>query len=335
MAAPRIQDFGTAPCGAAVKRVQIENGGSRAAVITWGASLQDYRVTGWDGAVILGSPDLDAYLGPLRHCGAVVGRVANRIANGRARLQGKLIELERNENGVNCLHGGHTGSSQRNWTITDHDRERVVLALTLKDGDGGFPGTLKICADYKLDTEGALCLSLVARTDAPTFCNLAHHAYWSFDPDDSLRQHGLQVFARHYLPVDANLIPLGAPELTAGTRFDFGRVRPVRPAGDAVLDHTFCFAEIDGPRPMCKLRYGPMALDVQSDAPGVQIYDGAHLDSGVFPTLSGARYGAHAGLAIEPQAWPDAPNHHDYPDITLMPGETFQQVSRFHPHVCQ
>jgi aldose 1-epimerase len=83
----------------------------------------------------------------------------------------------------------------------------------------------------------------------------------------------------------------------------------------------------------CVLDYGPLRLEVETDAAGLQLYDGAHLSTGDFATLTGAPYAAHSGLAIEPQAWPDAPNHPDYPDIRLNPGQTFRQVSRFHAFV--
>jgi aldose 1-epimerase len=329
-----VETFGTTPGGDPVHLLRLENGGSRAAVMSWGASLQDYRVQGWGAPVILGSPDFSAYLGPLLHCGAIAGRVANRIAKGRAMLQGRVVALDRNENGKTCLHGGARGTSLRNWTIAEHDSAQVVLKVTLPDGEGGFPGRLDITARYALEEDGALRLTLSARTDAPTFCNLAHHAYWSFAPEDGLQHHDLTLPADSYLPVDADLIPLGPPASLDGTRFDFRKPRAVKRAGDALLDHNFCFAEpTQALRPLCCLDYGPMRLEVEADSPGLQIYEGAHLDTGLAATLTGMPYGANAGVAIEPQAWPDAPNHPEYPDIRLNPDETYRQVSRFHPHV--
>jgi aldose 1-epimerase len=78
--------------------------------------------------------------------------------------------------------------------------------------------------------------------------------------------------------------------------------------------------------------YGPMRLDVETDALGLQVYEGAHLNTAQAATHSGVAYGSNAGLAIEPQAWPDAPNHPGYPDTRLKPGETDRQVSRFHAY---
>lgn len=332
MGGSSAKSFGTAPDGIPVTLVQLQNGGSRAAIMTWGASLQDFVITDWDAPVLLGSPDFAAYLGPLKYCGAIVGRVANRIAMGRAPLDGRMLELERNENGRTCLHGGNKGCGLRNWAMADHDDKRAVLTLRLGNGEDGFPGNLDITAVYELDEDGALILTLTAQTDAPTFCNLAHHAYWSFDTGDRLQNHSLTINADTYLPIDADLIPLGAPESVAGTRFDFRQPRPVKRVGEARLDHNFCLGGGPGLRPACRLEYGGIALDVETNAAGLQIYEGAHIDSLAEATLTGTNYPNNAGIAIEPQAWPDAPNHPDYPDIRLDPGETFHQVSRFHAH---
>lgn len=329
---PSIEIFGTDPNGEPVHIVRLQNGGSQAAIMSWGASLQDYTVRDWEVSVVLGSPDFKTYLGPLVHCGAVVGRVANRIAHGRASLNGQMLELDRNEKGKTCLHGGGGGTSLRNWTIVEAHKTQTVLAISLADGEDGFPGKLEILATYSLDDVGALCLNLRATSDALTFCNLAHHGYWSFAPEDGLQGHHLSLSADSYLPVDDDLIPLGAPADVEGTRFDFRTRRALKRHGDALLDHNFCLQEAEGMRRVGRMDYGPMRLDVETDALGLQVYEGAHLNTAQAATHSGVAYGSNAGLAIEPQAWPDAPNHPGYPDTRLKPGETYRQVSRFHAY---
>ena len=320
--------FGTAPDGSPVRRAVLSNGGTTAAVMTWGASLQDFRLAGFDRSLVLGSPEVPPYLGPMRHFGAIVGRVANRIAGGRAVLDGQDLTLERNENGRTTLHGGATGTSVSNWQLDDCDATSCRLSIRVPDGAGGFPGTLDLAALYRLGEDGALTLEIEGRTDAPTFCNPAHHSYWALTP--RLADLRLRVDAERYLPVDADKIPLGPPAPVAGTRFDFRTPRRVTGRDDAPLDHNFCLTQGGGVRFACRLEGGPLRLDIATDAPGVQVYDGAGIDSGDAPTHTGKPYRAHAGVAIEPQGWPDAPNHAEYPQITLRPGETFHQVSRFH-----
>jgi aldose 1-epimerase len=47
------------------------------------------------------------------------------------------------------------------------------------------------------------------------------------------------------------------------------------------------------------------------------------------PGLEGARYGAYAGLPLEPQRFPDGPNHAHFPPSLLRPGDVSRQVSEF------
>lgn len=319
--------FGTAPDGSPVHRVVLARAGTQAAVMTWGASLQDFRLGALSRPLVLGSPEFAPYLGPMRYFGAIVGRVANRIAGGRAPLLGRILDLERNEGGRNTLHGGSTGCSDLNWTLDGRDDHACRLTLTMPDGEGGFPGALHLAVTYALDHAGALVIGMEGRSDAPTFCNLAHHSYWNLDGGADIDGHRLAVGASAYLPVDAASIPLGAPHPMADTRFDFRAPRPVRLSGDAPLDHNFC---LEGDGPACVVSTGAATLTMTTTEPGLQVYDGAGLQTGDASTLHDAPYGPRAGLALEPQGWPDAPNHSGFPDITLMPGDTYRQTTRFH-----
>ena len=320
--------FGAAPDGSDVELVAIENGGALAQIMTWGASLQDFRIAGVDHPLILGSPEFAPYLGVMRHYGAIVGPVANRISGGEATLMGLTLTFEHNEGGRTHLHGGSTGTSVLNWRLEDCDASSLVLSLNLPDGFGGLPGNRMIGARCEIDSMGALIIEMTAQTDAPTYCNLAHHAYWTLGAP--LLDHGMQIEAERYLPVDEHLIPRGPPADVAGTRFDFRQRRKVIDEGDTLLDHNFCLRKSTGIRRICTVQTAHLLLDIESDAPGLQVYDGTGIDSGDAPTLTGTAYQANAGLALEPQGWPDAPNRPEYPSVLLHPEEPFHRVSRFH-----
>lgn len=323
--------FSMAPDGSPVQSVEISNGGVTATVMTWGAALQDLRREGTPHSLVLGSPDFAAYLGPMRYFGAIVGRVANRIEGGRAMLDGQSFDFDRNEAGRTTLHGGTTGSSQRNWRLEGNDATSCRMTLVLGHGEDGFPGNLAISATYSLDDEGALEIALEGRTDRPTFCGLAHHSYWNLDGTADLARHRLAVSADTYLPVDAELIPLGAPASVEGTGFDFRQMRHVLGGAAIPLDHNFCLRDSGhGLRPACTLAAGDLRLDVTTTAPGLQVYDGANLATAPFAGHAGFPYGAHAGIALEPQHWPDAPHHPDFPSVVLRPDDAYVQRSRFH-----
>jgi aldose 1-epimerase len=330
-AAPAGQPFGVAPDGSVVEPVVLERGGSKASLITWGASLQDFRLSGVSHSLVLGSPRFEPYLDLMNHFGAIAGRVANRIAGGRAELDGRVIELERNEGGETCLHGGSGGSGVSNWNLEGHDASRCRMSLRMPDGGGGFPGALNLGVEYRLEEDGALSVEIEAASDAPTFCNPAQHSYWNLSGEADLSHHKLTVHAERYLEVDARKIPLGEPRPVAGTPFDYRKAASLPGEEGPPLDHNFCLRDEPGElRRAAVLEAGGIELRVFTTEPGLQVYDGLHIDSGQHLGHSGTPYGARAGIALEPQRWPDAPNHPGYPSILLRPGETYRQLSRFH-----
>ncbi|WP_323768066.1 aldose epimerase family protein [Marinovum sp.] len=306
------------------QEVTIANGPARARVLSYGATLADFRLAGVDHALVLGSPDARAYRGPMRYFGAIVGPVANRVSHGRASLDGTTLQLDINENG-NTLHGGPNGLSQQVWAVTASSAQSVTLGLTLADGEGGLPGPLEISVTYAIDGVGALGIEITAESERPTLCNPAFHGYWSLT-GTGLAGHRLTVDADAYLPTDAALLPTGEVAPVAGTGYDLRRPVALPPAVD--LDTNFCLNG-NGMRAVARLETDRLAMTLETDAPGLQIYDAARLDTAPAGGHHGAPYGAHAGLALEPQSWPDAPNHPEFTQITLRPGAVFRQSTRF------
>lgn len=327
---PGVEEVGDDGRGAAVERIILQDGPLTVAVLTLGATVQDVRLEGFAHPLVLGAEYPSSYRGQARYFGAIVGRVANRIANGRAVLDGRELHLDRNEAGRTTLHGGSEGTSDRLWQLEGHDERSCRLTLELPDGDMGFPGRLQVAAEFRL-ADAALEIVLEAVCDRPTFCNLAHHGYWNLDDDHNIREHLLQVEAAHYLPVDEHLIPTGEQRPVDGTAFDFRQPRAIGESGQR-YDHNFCLAEARRAlQPAARLTSASngLSLLLETTEPGLQVYDGAKIGLEPHYGLEGRQYGAHAGVALEPQCWPDAPNQPGFPDITLRPGETYRQVSRF------
>ncbi|GGG65356.1 aldose 1-epimerase [Salipiger pallidus] len=318
--------FGRAPDGTDVRAVQIAGGPVRARVMTWGASLVDLRLASVDHPLVLGSEDFSAYLGPMRHFGAIVGPVANRISGGRMVVDGHHHDLDRNEGGCTTLHGGSAGFSGRNWTLDAADHSSVTFRLHHTHGTGGFPGEIDVTARYSLDLQGVLTIEIEGSTDRPAMFGPAFHGYWSLDGGADLSGHSLTVDAEEYLPVDRAKIPSGGPVPVAGTAFDYGH--PSTP--DPALDHNFCLARTHGRmRRAATLDAGGLRLTVETTEVGLQVYTGGDLKTAPAKGLGGQPYGANAGIAFEPQFWPDGPNHPDFPSPVLRPGDTYRQVSRF------
>ena len=327
--------FGTMPDGTAIHEVVIGAGDLTVTVITLGAVIRDVRLGSVPYPLVLGFDDLDSYLHHSPHFGALAGRSANRIGGGRFRLDGKDYQLTLNEKGRTHLHGGYIGFDRRAWRLATHDDRSVTLALSAADGEEGYPGNVEAEVRYVVEEPATLRMEARATTDAPTLVNLAQHSYFNLDDSADILDHDVQIFADAYTPTDEDSIPTGAILPVAGSVFDFRTPKPIRQMQDGkrvVFDKNFVVARerAAAPRPHARLssRKSGVVLDVSSTEPGVQFYDGVFLNVPV-PGLGGRRYAVNGGCCFEPQVFPDAPNHSDFPSSVLRPGETYRQTSLF------
>lgn len=320
-----MQIFGTLPDGRDVHRISLQSGGLSAQVLTLGAIVQDLRLDGVAHPLVLGCPDVASYLGPARYFGAIVGRFANRIGGGRFTIDGRDYRTDPNFLGRHTLHGGADGADVQIWQVEGQTDDHVIMGLTMADGHMGFPGNLRITVRIALQDD-ALEIVLTAVTDAPTICSLAHHGFFDLDGQGDVRRHALMIAADRYLPVDSDLIPTGEAAMVTDTDFDFRRKRMIGTTG---YDHNFCLSNGQQPlRPVAQLTgESGLSMVVETTSCGLQLYDGAHIDG--IGGLDGRRYGRHAGLALETQFWPDAPNRPGFASPILRPGREYQEVTRY------
>lgn len=322
--------------GQDVRRFSIAAGALSANILNWGAVVQDLRLHGHDAPLVLGFERFDAYAADSAYFGAIVGRYANRIRDGRFTLDGKPYCIDPDHPETHGLHGGSGGFSRRLWQVADRGVDFLTLALHDPDGTMGFPGTLDVQCTYRLRTPATLSLELTAVCDAPTLCNLAHHSYFNLDDGGSgdILDHQLMIAADAYLPVDEALIPTGIVQPVEGTPLDFRQARKLHAIADGrqiPYDHNFCLAAGRG-----KLRQAAwvrgatfgVEMEVWTTEPGLQLYTGQHVAPDAVG-LEGRGYRAFAGLCLEPQAWPDAPNRPHFPQAVLRPGEIYRQITEY------
>jgi aldose 1-epimerase len=319
-----VTPFGTLSSGEAVHALDIAGGDISARFLTRGATLRSLRLRGVLHDLTVGSDDLALYEGPdgpLIYHGAIVGPVANRIRGARAVVEGRACRFPANQGG-HLLHSGAAGTQFRVWEVLERAGDRVLFGLTLPDGEGGFPGNRRITARFTALPPATLRLELIAVTDAPTLMNPVNHSYWNLDGTPTWEGHGLRIAADAHLPVDADLLPTGEVRPVEGTPFDLRAGRRLTP-GEPLLDHNFCLSR--APEDLREVLWltgaTGLAMALATTAPGVQVYDGNQ----------GARPGGerHEAFAIEPQLWPDAPSHPDFPSILLRPGEVWRQVTEW------
>ena len=325
-----------APDGSLITTHDIAYGGLRARLSSWGSVLMDLRLDGHAAPLVLGFEDPALYLRHSPYFGATAGRFANRIGGGRFVIDGTTHQADCNFLGEHTLHGGEISMGKRNWDTIGLSETSVTMTIGLEDGEMGFPGALRAEVTYALTVHDgcpALRIDYRATTDAPTLCNLAHHSYWALDGSGDLRHHTLQVDAERYTPVDSELIPTGEIADVTDTRFDFRQPRSVlsHRLGEGPIDHNLCLAPTRRARrrvATLRSRLSGVSMDVTTTEPGLQVYDGAKINVAV-PGLDGRVYTAHAGVALEPQVWPDAPNHAGFPSALLRPAETYRQTTIF------
>lgn len=305
--------YGTTPDGLDFELFTLSRGDLTVQITNYGARLLRVVRDGVD--LLYGPKSPEDLLADDCYCGAVCGRVANRIAGGSFELDGRRYQLAVN-NGPNHLHGGTIGFNARIWSVEQADESRLVLTLLSPDGEEGYPGTVRVRAVYSLGEQG-LSLDLEADTDAPTLLNLTNHAYWNLSGQGTIDGHLLSVAADAYTPMVSN-IPTGSIEPVEGTLYDLRRPAQLgeRNAPSAIAggyDDNYVLNNGGELREAAVLTCGERRLRVSTNAPGLQVYTGDYL-----PLKRG-------GVALEAQNYPDSPHHANFPSIELRPGETYRR----------
>ncbi|MBN3312840.1 GALM epimerase, partial [Atractosteus spatula] len=204
-------EFGVVPGQGSVDKFQLKSQNVTLEVISLGCiitSLKTKNKRGEFDDIVLGFDNLEEYLSNPACFGAVVGRVANRIAKGKFTVDGKEYQLAIN-NGPNSLHGGLKGFNKAIWT-SEVLLSGVRFCLTSPDGDEGYPGELRASVTYVLEGE-VLSIHYKAETNKTTPVNLTNHSYFNLaghgTPD--IYDHEVSITADAYLPVDDTMIPTG------------------------------------------------------------------------------------------------------------------------------
>ncbi|KAF8703327.1 hypothetical protein HU200_032125 [Digitaria exilis] len=336
---------------------ELSKGDFSIKVTNWGATLTSVVLPDSKGESRAPAPFLSCSLllpskDPWRACngtayfGALVGRVANRVANARFVLDGKAYHLYAND-GKNALHGGKRGFSKVIWTVKEYvsggDCPYITLYYHSFDGEEGFPGALDVYVTYRLSSPYELSIHMNATAlDKATPVNLVNHAYWNLAGQGrgDILGDTVQLFASRYTPVDATLIPTGAVVPVAGTPYDFrrptavgARIRDVYAGKPGVYGYDTNFA-VDGDagamRRVAVVRAGGgsgRGMELWANQPGVQFYTSNFLDG--VKGKGGSVYGQYAALCLETQGFPDAVNHPNFPSQIVRPGGVYRHDMLF------
>jgi aldose 1-epimerase len=300
-------------------------------------------VNGARGDIVLGHDTLERYFTASRYFGCLVGRYANRIADGRFSLNNKSYTLAQN-NGSNHLHGGQKGFDQRVWQPTiSRSADAVMLGLAYMslDGEEGYPGNLLVTATYTLSNDNTLRIDYAAQTDAPTVVNLTNHTYFNLSLGKSnILDHELQLMSDAITPVNERLIPTGELLNVRGTPFDFETPHKIGErinADHAQLkyaggyDHNYIVRGAAGEMRLAARVRDPLSgrtLEVHTTEPGIQFYSGNFLDDSL-RGKNDVTYGLRSGFCLETQHYPDSPNQPQFPSTVLLPMHVYRSSTVF------
>ena len=320
-----------------VKLYTLKNqNGMEVCITNYGGRIVSLVVPDKDGKptdVVLGFDNIRQYADTLNSpsdYGSSVGRYANRIKEGKFVLNDSTYQLKKND-GPNSLHGGgNTG-----WMHQVYEAEQIgdsILKLTLvaEDGENGFPGKVKAVTTYKVTSDNILDMTWEAETDKPTIINQTNHNYYNLSGDFSQAAYDqvLYVNADNFTPSDKLYIPTGEIKPVEGTPMDF---RTPHAVGDSIksqfdqiqnatgYDHNFCLNTLYSPKT-------GIFMEMYTNEPGVQVYSGNFQGVGADADIvrkHGIKYPKHVSVCLESQKYPDSPNHKDWVQPVLNPGEKY------------
>jgi aldose 1-epimerase len=340
------QDFGTRDGRPIILYTLTNAHGVEVRAMNYGGIIQSLRIPDRKGQladIVLGHDKAEGYMPNPPFLGAIVGRYANRIANGTFTLDGKTYTLPKND-GPNTLHGGITRTFDK--VLWDGEplkgKNGVAFTYLSKDGEEGFPGNLKVTVTYTLTDSNELVIDYTATTDKATPINVSQHSYFNLkgEGNGDILDHEIMINADKFTPVDKNLIPTGELRPVKGTPFDFTSSTKIGARIEDTYeqmvlghgyDHNFVINRKGAGMILAARVYEPTTgrvLEVTTTQPGVQFYTGNFLD-GTVTGKEGHVYKHRYGFCLETQHFPDSPNHPDFPSTILKPGEKFHQTTAF------
>lgn len=333
------KEFVTQLEGSDVYKALLTNGELSVLATNIGCSIMSIEAPdkfGVTKSVVAGFSNVEDYLVNRDYLGCVVGRYANRIAEGKFTLDGKQYQLPVNNDG-NHLHGGVEGFHKKVWDMADLSESKDSVAITFtylsKDGEEGYPGNLKVSVRYSLNKQNQLSIEYSAETDKATPVNLTNHSYFNLTGFNvpEIHDHLLEVNASYYTEKSERNVPTGSILPVANTPLDFRSLKRIgedihKFPNDFGYDHNFVLEKAaPGETVFAAKLYEPSGgriLKVYTSQPGIQVYTANYWDNTV-KGLQGKTYQKHGAVALETQAFPDSPNHPSFPDTILYPGQQY------------
>ncbi len=311
--------------------------GNYITVLNYGATIRNIVISDKNSEkvdVCLGYKTISEYENNDGYLGAVVGRHANRIKEGKFKLNEKVYNLATNDRG-NHLHGGDKGFDKHIWEYEVKDN-KLVLKRESKHLEEGYPGNLIVKVEYEFNDENELIINYEGKSDEDTVVNLTNHTYFNLNGESSgtILNHTLSLESSYYTENDEKCLPTGEILSVENTPFDFRCEKQIgKDINDTYVqlkngvgyDHNYI---LDSKQ---DLKYAGflcgdesnIKMDLYTTCPAVQFYSGNVLSNRL--GKNGVNYNERCGLCLETQYYPNALEHKHFPSVVLKKNDLFKE----------
>ncbi|MDR0831746.1 MAG: galactose mutarotase [Bacillales bacterium] len=311
-----------------IKKYQLANEFMTVTFLDLGATIYKWEVNSLKRNIVLTNQDLSAYIDGSNtgFYGQTIGRVGNRIKDGKFSVNGIEYQTSKNYLHKHSLHGGNKGFWSQIFKVKE-EKDTLIFTYFSADKEEGYPGNLTLDVIYKLEGN-TLLINYKATTDKATPLNITNHSYFRLSNNGNILNDYLTISADKILEVDNELIPTGNFLDVKNTPFDFNKPRQLKDSLTLLkdtlnkgIDNHFVFT-----KPFLNLSSEDLSLDITTSYPGVQIYS----HNFTTPQLldGNLKMQQHHGIAIEPQFEIDSINQ-TYRDIILKPKQEYNEWIKY------
>jgi len=331
-----------------IEKYTLENQFAQISILNLGGIIQAIKMPDKNGKVediVLGFDNVQDYI-KHPYLSGVIGRCANRINNGKLDINGVNTQLQIN-NDKHHLHGGKMGFDRQVWEVLEmekrSDETRVLLKYLSPEGEEGYPGNLTVTVEYLLNNKNELIVDYKANTDKTTIINLTNHPTFNLNGNAKrdILNHSVQIHSKQYLETNEAFIPTGNFIQTKNTYLDLEKatillekLEEFDESAKSYFGYDHCYNFNNESKELIKMAEvksldSGRKMEVFSTEPALQFYTGNGLNG--FNGKEHIPYHTHFGLCLEPQHFPDSPNHPRFPSTLLNPSETYtsQTIYRF------
>ncbi len=340
------KDFGITKEGEKASIYTVNNDhGMEVSFTDFGANIMNIIVPDKKGKkedVALGYDKLSDYEEDGHGFGSLIGRHANRIADAKANINGKIYPLEMND-GVNNLHSGNKSYNKYMYDVEifeDKDEISIEFSRLSPDMEQGFPGNLDYSVTYTVTNNNELVIEYHAVSDKDTIVNFTNHSYFNLAGHNSgsVQEQEVWLNSDKFTAIREGLIPTGEYINVDGTPMDFRKrkqlgqdikadYKPLTMADG--YDHNYVLNHSGDDIEKVAELYDPVSgrlMEVFTDLPGMQLYTGNFIVNGT-KGKQNAVYNKRSGVCFETQYYPNACNIPEFPSTILKAHEEFETVT--------